>query len=288
MFKKRIVLGSANFFSGYGIRKSKGITVKELNKIYKILISNNINLIDTAFSYNGSEKKIAKSKLRKLNISTKISLLNYNNKVPIAILNLVKKSLNKLKKNFFYSVYFHNSKDLLGPNGQQFYEEIIQLKKKKLIKKIGVSVYYKEELEQLLNRYSFDIVQIPINIFDRRFIKKNYLLKLKKKGMEIHARSIFLQGILLSSNKFLPKYFKKWSKLFQKWDKWNMSNQQKKILTCISFIKNIKHIDKIIIGVSNSAQIKEIIKLSEIKKIKYPKNIFSNSKNLIDPRFWSC
>ena len=288
MFSKKIVLGSANFFSGYGIRKSKGITVKELNKIYKILVNNNINLIDTAFSYPGSEKKIAQSKLRKLNISTKISLLNYNNKVPHAILTLVKKSLNKLKKKFFHSIYFHNSKDHLGPNGQKFYEEIVQLKKKKLTKKIGVSVYSQVELVKLLKKYSFDIVQIPINVFDRRFIKKKYLLQLKKKGIEIHARSIFLQGILLSSNKFLPRYFKRWSKLFQKWDEWNISNHQKKILTCVSFVKNIKHLDKIIIGVSNSEQMNEIIKLSELKKIKYPKKIFSNSKKLIDPRLWIC
>ena len=129
-------------------------------------------------------------------------------------------------------------------------------------------------------------MQIPINVFDRRFIKKKYLLQLKKKGIEIHARSIFLQGILLSSNKFLPRYFKRWSKLFQKWDEWNISNHQKKILTCFSFIKNIKHLDKIIVGVSNSEQMNEIIKLSSLKKINYPKKIFTNSKKLIDPRLW--
>ena len=164
------------------IVESKQTTrMRKLNKIYKILVNNNINLIDTAFSYPGSEKKIAQSKLRKLNISTKISLLNYNNKVPHAILTLVKKSLNKLKKKFFHSIYFHNSKDLLGPNGQKFYEEIVQLKKKKLTKKIGVSVYSQVELVKLLKKYSFDIVQIPINVFDRRFIKKKIFTSAKKK-----------------------------------------------------------------------------------------------------------
>jgi aryl-alcohol dehydrogenase-like predicted oxidoreductase len=286
MFKKKIVLGSANFSSGYGLRKSKGISVKDLNKIYKILIRNNINSIDTAFSYPESEKKISSSKLKKLNISTKISFLNYNKKSSVPILNLVKKSLKKFKKNFFYSIYFHNSKDLFGPNGKKFYEDIVQLKKKKLIKKIGVSVYSPEELKKLLKNYYFDIVQIPINVFDRRFLKKNYLQKLKKKGIEIYARSIFLQGILLLNKKSLPKYFKKWSKIFQKWDEWNINNHQKKILTCINFVKKIKYLDKIVIGVSNSEQMKEIIKLTRIKKIKYPKKIFSTSKSLVDPRLW--
>ncbi len=204
----------------------------------------------------------------------------------ISILNLVRKSLKRLKKNFFYSIYFHNSKDLLSSNGKNFYKEIIELKKKKLTKKIGVSVYSPEELEKLLKIYYFDIVQIPINVFDRRFIKNKYLYKIKRKGIEIHARSVFLQGILLLDNKFLPKYFKKWSKIFQKWDEWNINNHQSKILTCINFIKRIKCLDKIVIGVSNWQQLKEIIELSTSRKIKYPKKIFSNSKCLIDPRRW--
>ena len=162
----------------------------------------------------------------------------------------------------------------------------MHLKKINLTKKIGISVYSPEELKKLLKKYSFDVIQIPLNVFDRRFLKHNYLNRLKKKGIEIHVRSIFLQGILLLENKKIPKYFKKWSKLFKDWESWNLENKQNKLSTCINFIKNIKHVDKIILGISNYNQINEIINCCQSNRKKYPKKIFSKSKKLVDPRLW--
>ena len=81
------------------------------------------------------------------------------------------------------------------------------LKKKKIIRKIGVSVYNTNELDKILDKYKIDMVQLPLNLFNRTFLYKNYLKKLKKKNIEIHLRSIFLQGILLQDYKKIPKYF---------------------------------------------------------------------------------
>ena len=65
------------------------------------------------------------------------------------------------------------------------------------------------ELDKYFNYYNFEVVQFPLNIFDRRIIDSGWLDKLKKKGVELHARSIFLQGLLLLDKKDLPKKFLK-------------------------------------------------------------------------------
>lgn len=287
MFKSKIVLGSANFSKGYGIKRSKGISLIELNKIARELKKNYIETIDTALSYPGAEKKIASSELSSFKIYTKISKKDFKKKKNSKIINIFQKSLFNLKKKFFNGIYIHNSKDLKGRSGKIFYGKLEQLKKKNLTKKIGVSVYSPSELEKLLKRYNFDIVQIPLNILDRRFLKRNFLKKLKDKGIEIHIRSIFLQGILLQKNKKLPKFFKRWSQLFQKWEDWNLRNNQDKLKTCIDFVKDIKYVDKIVIGVSSFAQIKDLIYYFSKKNKNYPNQIFSNSKKLIDPRLWT-
>ena len=59
--------------------------------------------------------------------------------------------------------------------------------------KIGVSVYTPEELDKYID--DIDIVQIPLSIADGRFLP--FLPKLRKRGVEIHARSVFLRGMLL-------------------------------------------------------------------------------------------
>ena len=66
---------------------------------------------------------------------------------------------------------------------------------------------------RLFEKYKIDIVQLPINIIDRRFVKSAWLRRLKKNNVEIHARSVFLQGLLLSKSLKTIKYFKKWQKL---------------------------------------------------------------------------
>ena len=61
---------------------------------------------------------------------------------------------------------------------------------------------------------------------------------------------------------------------------------KKKINTCLNFVKSIKYLDKIVFGISNLDQLKEIIKFNNMNRIKLPKKIFSNDKNLLDPRLW--
>ena len=62
--------------------------------------------------------------------------------------------------------------------------------------KVGVSVYTPEELDRYID--DIDIVQLPLSIADGRFLP--YLPKLRKRGVEIHARSVFLRGKLLTGD----------------------------------------------------------------------------------------
>ena len=85
-------------------------------------------------------------------------------------------------------------------------------KKVKFTKLIYVSIYNPEEINYAIKKFKFDIIQLPINLFDRKLIDNGILSRLKKHGYEIHARSIFLQGLLLDSHRWK---FAKWSEIFR-------------------------------------------------------------------------
>ena len=53
-------------------------------------------------------------------------------------------------------------------------------------------------------------IQIPVNALDRRAIHSGLLRRLKTKGVEIHARSVFLQGLLLMQPTELPEFFSRY------------------------------------------------------------------------------
>ena len=132
-----------------------------------------------------------------------------------------------------------------------------KIKSSNLTSKIGVSVYSPEELKICFNELKLDVVQLPINIFDNRFIKTGWIETLKKNKIEIHARSIFLQGLI--NLKEWPKYFKKWENKIAYFNneisKLNISPTK----AAISYIKNIKDIDRIVLGISNPNQINEYL-----------------------------
>ena len=124
-----------------------------------------------------------------------------------------------------------------------------------------------------------------MNIFDRRILKPNIMNFLKENKIEIHARSIFLQGLLLLENDKIPKYFHRWSKLFKIWDNWIKKNNISRLEACLSFINIQKEIDKIVIGIDNSQQLKQILKIKPKVNLGFP-NINCIDKKLINPSFW--
>ena len=70
-----------------------------------------------------------------------------------------------------------------------------------MINNFGFSIYNSSELKYLNKIKNFDIIQLPGNIFDQSLLKNTNLKLLKKKGVEIHVRSVFLQGLIFLSHR---------------------------------------------------------------------------------------
>ena len=138
----------------------------------------------------------------------------------------------------------------------------------------------------MLKNYNFDVIQCPVNIFDRDFIIKKTLKKLKKRNIEVHVRSIFLQGLLLMEKEKLPKYFEKWTNEFVKWNQYLSENNVTALEACISFIRQQKDIDKVIIGVDSVIQLNNILNTFKSKRTINNFNLKINNKYLLKPSLW--
>lgn len=281
----KLAIGTAQLGSSYGVLNNSIIKKNDFKKIEKIIKKNKIKYIDTALDYGISQERLSRSKLKKLNIISKIKFNNseknfffhkYLNKV-------FNKNLKILKLKKIYCLMIHDTKVLFSNKSQIVINYLNQLKKKKLISKIGVSVYSPTELRNVMKILDVDIIQIPVNVMDQRFLKNNLLKKLKKKNILIFARSIFLQGLLLQSE--VPKNFFKYKAEFNKFFLWCEQFEVSKVSACINFVKNIKEIDYLIVGFNNSNQLLQIVEGYK-KKVKVPRIFFSKKNKLIDPREW--
>ena len=283
----KLVLGTAQFGGRYGILSSRQI-VKDIQfkKIIAYSKKNKIRQLDTARSYGNCEVRLKKNKnIDNFNITTKIFIPKKNKRKPE---DYIRFQINKIIKNLnlkkIYCVLIHNPGYF--PNRRKYFYALKKLKQEGLIKNIGFSVYETSYLKNIIKNYDFDVVQLPYSIIDRRFEESGCLKILKKKGIKIYARSIFLQGLLLLSYNKIPKKFKRNSYVWDLWHDWLKKNKLTAIDVCLNFVSSNKYIDKIIVGVHHLKQLKKIINF-ERKKINYPKFFPLKNEKILNPLNWN-
>ena len=282
----KIILGTAQMERKYGISNfNNKKTSSNAFQTLELALKNKIKFLDTAPQYN-SEKIIGKFILahglsKDIKVFTKIPTIGNKKYYKQFVIKSIENSIKNLKCSI-HTLFLHNTNDI------NFYKKnidfFINLKKIFPIKNLGFSIYSKNEIKKTSKLVFQPVYQFPVNILDRRFLN----LKIKKNSLI--GRSIFLQGLLISKKlkkKILP------TQLINAHKKYHYYLNSLKIDPLqfqLSFINNIKQINKYIIGTDNVKQLEQIINCELIKKIDKKDikkiNSFFNKKN-IDPRKWS-
>tara|TARA_B100000900_G_scaffold411973_1_gene432774 strand:- start:34567 stop:35421 length:855 start_codon:yes stop_codon:yes gene_type:complete len=281
----KIIIGSAQFGTKYSLNNKKVLKSDECEKIFRKCKINKIKFLDTAFDYFEANKILKKLGCKDFNVITKIPKMNF--KSTSYHENKIFNLLNDYNIKQFYAILLHDEKFIFTKDGEKMFNFLKYLKKNNVTKKIGVSVYNFSVLKNIVKNFDIDIVQCPINVFDREFIEKSNINDLKKKKIEIHARSIFLQGLLLLKSKQIPRKFKKYDRYFVEWENYLKKNKISNYLNCINFIKKQLQIDKVIVGVDNVNHLDEFIKNWK-KKVFFNDdfNLEIKDKNLLKPYLW--
>ena len=78
------------------------------------------------------------------------------------------------KKKNIHTLFIHNFDEIIKNKSisKLVFLELDKFKKKNIIKFIGVSSYYPEKLHKYHKFFKFDSIQVPLNLFDQRLIKK--------------------------------------------------------------------------------------------------------------------
>ena len=283
---KKISLGTAQFGINYGINKKK-INFKEIKKIIDYSNKTKIKKIDTAIAYGKSEKILGSFSLKNWSITTKIPAYRSSYGDPEKwTKDQINSSLNSLRVKRLHGVLFHNTNDLFNSNGKKIYKALLNIKKRGLIKKIGISIYDFKNLNKILKIFKIDIVQVPFNIIDRRLLKSSLLDLQKRNKIELQVRSIFLQGLLLKNLKYKNLKFNRFTKIWTALHNWLYSNKYNLLDVCINDCLRY-NFDSIIIGFENLNHLKRIINYKKINNLRLPVSFSSNKNSLINPTKWN-
>ena len=135
-----------------------------------------------------------------------------------------------------------------------------------------------------------DIVQAPYSIYDQRILLGSNRLKEKliKGEVELHARSIYLQGIILQKTDKLPKFMSKGLKEHhERLNTYAKNNSVTTMDIANKFIQKNQLVSKAVIGIANSRQLGEIVESwNRIEGMELESDWNWKIKTDIDPRCW--
>jgi aryl-alcohol dehydrogenase-like predicted oxidoreductase len=265
----------------YGINNpdKQKTSTKEVGAILKQAYEVDISMLDTSYAYGDSETIIGRS-ISNTDFRFKI-ISKYPENVG-KVKDVFNRSLKRLKTDHIYGYMVHHF-DYFKSN-THIWNDFRALKESSKVEKIGFSVYNTSDLSYLLdNDIQFDIIQFPYNIFDRQFAP--YFAELKSRGVEIHVRSTFLQGLFFKERESLPEYLKPLKKYLLILD--NFAKEENLTIEEVALNYNIQnpYIDGVLIGVDNVKQLQKNINAVQ-KNTTIDIQIDVKEKELLNPVNW--
>jgi aryl-alcohol dehydrogenase-like predicted oxidoreductase len=265
----------------------------EVGRILRVAWSAGIDTLDTAVSYGDAESIIGEMRPSDANFDVISKIQRFGDAVngPAYIERLVAsvyRSRAKLGINTLDGLLVHHAPELLGPNGADLFGRMLQLKAEGVIRRIGVSVYDPETLNAVLDRYPIEIVQLPLNVFDQRFAQAGIIEALGHLGIEVHVRSVFLQGVLIREPVGLFEPFCSVRHVISQFHQQAANAGFSPVSAALSFAAQWKGVARIIIGVEGVDHLTENISAFEMARLNAfdASELSINDPEIIDPRRW--
>jgi aryl-alcohol dehydrogenase-like predicted oxidoreductase len=264
----RLGLGTVQFGLDYGVSNRGGRpSERETTAILARAAVAGVGFIDTAPAYGEAEALIGRHLpaghgLRIITKTPALTDATIDARHGRQVLDSLAASLDRLKVNSVHAFLVHQSSDLAKTGWQHLVNAMLEARARGWTSRIGASIYNAEQLGLVESRFEPQLVQLPLNVLDRRPIAAGTLARLKAAGVEIHARSVFLQGLLLMEPEALPEFFAPLRstvvRLRETWRQRGLSA----LGGCLAFVLRQPQIDAVIVGVnrlSEFAQIEAIV-----------------------------
>ena len=260
----KLGLGTVQFGIDYGISNTSGKTAEEeVARILAVAMRHGIGIIDTAAQYGTSEEVLGRTfpERHDFQIVTKTPRFSVDRITVTEVHNLeetINRSLRNLGVSSLYGLMFHHADDLLTGGSELLWQKIGELKHQGLVRKIGVSVYNARQIDAILDRFSIEIIQLPVNVLDQRLLLSGHIAKLKTAGVKIHTRSAFLQGLLLMDPDRLPPHFDTIKAHLMRYHERLRYHGMTPVQAALGFVTGLDEVDTVICGVNNHQQLEEL------------------------------
>ncbi len=249
----RLGIGTVQFGQAYGVSNTQGqVPPADVKLILELAAHTGIGLLDTAANYGDAESVLGSNDLKPFRIVSKTLGVQHGVHTVIARIRQSVRTLGAVDM-----LLVHAAKDLLGPSGTTLWRSLQALKSEGIVGGIGISAYVADDPVMLAQHFRPDAMQLPFSLLDQRLLQDGSLKRLKQLGVEIHARSLFLQGLL-----FMPEPPENLGAARPMLDKVRAQIARAgstPLAAALGFVLSRSEVDVAVIGMTGLQQLKEIV-----------------------------
>ncbi len=274
----------------YGISNKVGKTSPSVvTEILSLAQMAGVKVLDTASLYGEAEGVLGGNRLEAFKIVTKTPKFESQFIGPHHVelmLDTFSRSLERLSVDRVDGILVHNAEDILVDGGGLLVAGMERLRELGKVSKIGVSIYDVGGLDELLRRFTPNLIQLPLSVFDQRLIQSGWLDRLSGLGVEIHVRSVFLQGLLLMPLDNLPIYFDPIRPLLARWHAAAREQGMSLIQAALAFVRDLPQVDCVLVGVESVSQFQACLQDFSVPTSFDAKGLACNDLAFVNPVFW--
>jgi len=287
-------LGTAQLGLPYGISNRDGQPSEaEAAAILERAVRAGVRTFDTAPAYGESEALVgrllpADPEIRIVTKTPPLTAAEMTEGDCEALRRSAERSCERLRRERLDALLVHHGSDLGLPGGERLAETVIGLREAGVAARIGVSVYDGEELETARRLLPLDVVQLSLNAFDQRFLRDGTLAELREEGVEVHARSAFLQGLLLMQSEELPKRVAGAAGPLRRYHDARRAAGLTSIQAALGLVR-AAGVDVVLVGANSATDLEECVAAMDTEippRLDYAV-LAVDDPDLIDPRRWT-
>lgn len=286
---KKLALGTVQFGMDYGITNTEGkVSLIGVKDILATARKHAICTLDTAISYGDSQKVLGEADVSNFKIVSKLPPLNEFNLYSVAegIEDYVMKTLSDLNLDSLYGLLLHDELDVKSNFAPTIFTKLKELQSRGIVEKFGVSFYDFEIMLETIEQFNIQLVQVPFNIFDQRLVANKYNEILLENNIEVHCRSLFLQGALL--NQETPSSLIHYEEEFDAFKAFCLKSGLSQLQACLKIGLQSTAVSRMVIGVTTKEELDEIVEAIDTlgeNSIDFS-TLHTEDKVLINPALW--
>lgn len=287
----KLCIGTVQFGVDYGLHGKPALDLADSVALLNAAVQHGVDAIDTSSLYGDAESVVGAFLRQSSVLRENLSLVSKFGVSPFEGLSAadcvgqlereIGASMAKMGVEYLDAYICHVPSAV---RDERIIQAMVSLRASGKARKVGFSVYETDEAVAAIDTHAVDFLQIPLSILDQRMSVEGVLDRAAEAGVELHARSAFVQGLALMAENEVPEHLAAIRPVIARLDILCRDYGVGRRDLAMAFVRGHRQISHLVFGVHDQRQLLENINSFSAD---VPEEVIREAKRLfadVDPR----